>query len=71
MPMALAGQEPGTAADEPLTAEAKRVRLEKLVGELLKTNQELRFKVAELEQQTARLQRGLAQSCSGAGMLWP
>ena len=57
------------APDQALALEASHARLEKLVGELLAANQELRFRVAALEQGSARLERGLAQSSAAA--LWP
>jgi hypothetical protein len=47
---AAAGQEP-TAADD------RQKGLQILVGELLKANQELRFKVAQLEQRVERSDR--------------
>jgi hypothetical protein len=71
MRMAEQKQEPAAAGGAARTGDPKHARLEKLVGELLETNQELRFKVAQLEQKAASLERGLAQSCAGAGMLWP
>jgi len=40
-----------TAPDASHSLEAKNHRLQTLVGELLATNQELRFKVVELEKQ--------------------
>jgi hypothetical protein len=58
------------APDSSLVLEAKNRQLQILVGELLTTNQELRFKVAELEKQAQNLERGLLQS-SAAAAFWP
>jgi hypothetical protein len=69
--MAEQKQLPVATPEEAFPAKDKQVRLEKLVGQLLETNQQLRFKVAQLEQQKESLERGLTQSCAGAGMLWP
>lgn len=55
----------------PEDMEAKHRRLQKLVGELLATNQELRFKVEQLEARAETAERGLANACSVAGMLLP
>ena len=52
----------------PGPAAAERERLEALVSELLKTNQELRFKAAALEDEVDRLKRGLAHATAWAGM---
>jgi len=60
-----------TAPDVSFALEAKNHRLQTLVGELLATNQELRFKVVELEKQTKNLERGLAETSAAAGALWP
>jgi hypothetical protein len=61
----------GSAPHRDFVLEASHARLEKLVGELLTANQELRFKLAQLEHQAAALERGLAQSCAAAAVLWP
>jgi cell division protein FtsB len=45
-------------------------RLQTLVSELIKDNQELRFRNAMLEEQAAKLKRGLANSTASAGMLF-
>jgi hypothetical protein len=42
-----------------------------LVGELLQANQELRFKVAQLEQKADRTARTLAESAAVYGLLLP
>jgi len=60
-----------TAPDASHSLEAKNHRLQTLVGELLATNQELRFKVVELEKQAKSLERGLAETSAAAGALWP
>jgi len=57
--------------DASLALEAKNRRLQTLVGELLATNQKLRFEVAELQRRTRQLERGLTESCATAGALWP
>jgi hypothetical protein len=44
-------------------------RLQVLVGELLKENQNLRFKVAQLEQKAESAERGLADATRWAGMM--
>ena len=41
----------GSPQDEAIALEARRQQLLELVGELLKTNEELRQKVARLEEQ--------------------
>jgi hypothetical protein len=58
-------------APERLLLEAEHRRLQTLVGELLSTNQELRFKVEQLEKQAESAERGLRRACSTAGMLMP
>jgi hypothetical protein len=42
-----------------------------LVGELLETNQQLRFKLAELEQQSNRTASALAEASAVYGLLLP
>ncbi|HEX4284514.1 MAG TPA: hypothetical protein VHZ28_05445 [Terracidiphilus sp.] len=59
-----------TAPDISVALEAKNHRLQVLVGELLATNQELRFKVAQLKERAESAEQGLAHSCSAAGALW-
>jgi hypothetical protein len=56
------------AAGEGSLDEQNR-RLKTLVAELLKTNQDLRFKLAALEDEAESLKRGLARSVPWAGML--
>jgi hypothetical protein len=46
-------------------------RLMKLVGELIATNQELRFKLAQVEQQAARGARDLAEAAVVYRLLMP
>ncbi len=57
--------------DASLALEASNRRLQSLVGELLATNQELRFKIAALERQVGQAERGLAKATNWAGMLLP
>ena len=45
------------APEQDLTADEQNQRLQALVGQLLKTNQELRFKVASLEHQAENSMR--------------
>jgi cell division protein FtsB len=52
---------------ETNVAEGERMRL--LIAELVKTNQELRFKVAQLKEKIARLEKGLPDEVPWAGML--
>ncbi len=52
----------------PLVAEHQR--LQKLVSELIMSNQELRFKVAGLEAELEKQQRGLKAATEWAGMLF-
>jgi len=47
------------ALAEPLACEEQNGRLLDLVGELLQTNQRLRFKVTTLEQELKRTERAL------------
>lgn len=69
----MAQMEPLISATPDATpaAETGNHRLQSLVGELLETNQELRFKVAALEQQLGQAERGLASATSWAGLLLP
>lgn len=59
-----------TAPDASAGLEAKNHRLQVLVGELLATNQELRFKVEQLKERAESAEQGLAHSCHAAGALW-
>jgi len=52
-----------------LPLEAEHRRLQKLLGELLQTNQELRFKVEQLEKRAESAERGLKSACATASML--
>ena len=63
------GQTRENAPDQAFALRASHARLEELVGELLRANQELRFRLAALEEDSAKLERGLAQSSTAA--LWP
>lgn len=53
------------------SAEASQDRLQALVSELLQTNQELRFKIALLEERAESAERGLKKACALAGALFP
>ena len=44
-------------------------RLEALVGELLRANEELRQRVADLENEAGAAERGLKRACAPAGLL--
>ncbi len=59
-----------TAPEASALLEAKNHRLQVLVGELLATNQELRFKLEQLKDRAESAQKGLACSCNAAGALW-
>ncbi|MGD0914045.1 MAG: hypothetical protein ABR928_19315 [Terracidiphilus sp.] len=48
---------------------AQRERMRVLIAELVKTNQELRFRVTALNQRIARLEKGLPDEVPWAGML--
>lgn len=48
---------------------AQRERMRSLIAELVKTNQELRFKVARLKEKIERLEKGLPDEVPWAGML--
>lgn len=61
---------PSHAMAEDGSPEEQNRRLKTLVAELLKTNQELRFKLAMLEDEAERLKRGLAHATAWAGMLF-
>jgi hypothetical protein len=53
-----------------LPAEEQNKRLHVLVGDLLKTNQELRFRVAFLERQAESLERGLKSATAWSGLIF-
>lgn len=60
------------SAETELSAEldlAQRERMRLLIAELVKTNQELRFKVARLKEKIERLEKGLPDEVPWAGML--
>jgi cell division protein FtsB len=47
----------------------QRERMRLLIAELVKTNQELRFKVSRLKEKIERLEKGLPDEIPWAGML--
>lgn len=57
-----------TETSTELTTE-QRERMRTLIAELVKTNQELRFKVAQLKEKIERLEKGLPDEIPWAGML--
>jgi hypothetical protein len=57
--------------DDRLSLEAGNDRLQKLVGELLRTNEELRLKVAQLETKAERTERALGEASAVYGLLMP
>lgn len=57
------------AANSTLDSQAEEQRLQTLVGELLATNQDLRFKVVELEQKAERLRRALNNAAVVQGLM--
>jgi hypothetical protein len=59
------------APDEQVSMAARCEQLQALVGELLQTNQELRFKVETLERQAENMGRGLAATQVSAAWLLP
>jgi|HubBroStandDraft_1064217.scaffolds.fasta_scaffold382829_2 hypothetical protein len=59
------------ALPEPHVLPDRQDRLLDLVGDLIQTNQELRFQVAELEQKSERLARGLEHASAVYGLLLP
>ena len=61
----------GTAPDVQVSLQARHDRLQVLVGELLKKNQELRMRVALLERQAENMERGMAEASAWAGLLVP
>jgi regulator of replication initiation timing len=56
------------SAETELTAE-QRERMRALIAELVKTNQELRVKVAGLKEKIERLEKSLPDEIPWAGML--
>ena len=69
--MALPVQTTSAAPDELVSLESEHKRLQALVGELLQANQELRFQVAQLQQQAESLEYGLANASTYAALLFP
>lgn len=61
----------GTAQEKLRALHAEHQRLQVLMGELLQTNQALRFKMEQLEARAEGAERGLAKACAAAGMLLP
>jgi hypothetical protein len=61
----------GSAPDGQVSLQARHDRLQVLVGELLKKNQELRMRVALLERQAVDTDRGLAGASAWAALLLP
>ncbi len=59
------------APAESLPLEQQNARLMALVGELLEANQQLRFKAAELEQQSKRTASALADASAVYALLLP
>ena len=57
--------------ERDLIAEQREVRLERMVGELLKTNQELRFQMALLKQRPETGNGAEGDQLSWAGLAWP
>ncbi len=58
------------SADLPAESSVEqRERMRALIGELLKTNQELRFKVMRLKQKVAQLEKGQPDEAPWMGML--
>jgi hypothetical protein len=58
------------APEEHLSAEEQNKRLQVLVSELLKSNQELRFKVASLEGQVKSMKGGLEPATAWAALIF-
>jgi hypothetical protein len=59
-----------SALEQLRLLEARHQRLQVVVGELLQTNQELRFQVATLEQRAESAERGLASASTWAAILF-
>jgi hypothetical protein len=55
----------------PHTLRERQDHLLDMVAELLQINQELRYQVAQLEQESARLARGLQRASAVYGLLMP
>jgi hypothetical protein len=64
-------QETHRSTDEGLALETRNHQLLTLVGELLQTNQQLRFKVAELEQRADAADSALDAASRWSGFLLP
>jgi predicted nucleic acid-binding Zn-ribbon protein len=71
MPMAQMMQAKNDAPDDLHSVKAKHDRLQKLVSELLLTNEQLRLKVAQLEQRSERTARALDEASAIYGLLLP
>jgi hypothetical protein len=56
--------------DEGRLAGVENQRLQSLVGELLTTNQELRFEVARLATELEKSERGLSRAAQWTGMVF-
>lgn len=69
--MAQMEQSLNTAPEASPTLEAKHGRLQKLVGELLVTNQQLRFQVQQLEREKDVAERALASATVSGALLLP
>jgi hypothetical protein len=64
-------QETHKSPDERIALATRNHQLLTLVGELLQTNQELRFKVAELEEQAESADFALDEASRWSGFLLP
>ncbi|MGO9937917.1 MAG: hypothetical protein ACLPH3_09630 [Terracidiphilus sp.] len=60
-----------SGAEEPLAPEAREEQLQRLIAELLATNQELRFKLALLERQAEDTERAIEKANRWCGLLLP
>jgi len=69
--MAHTEQRTDAAPEVPFALEAKNHQLQTLVGELLATNQELRFKVAQLELRLESAEHSLTHACAMGAALLP
>jgi hypothetical protein len=58
------------APEEHMTADEQNRRLQALVGELLKANQELRFKLASVEHQTECKESGIKTATVSAEFMF-
>jgi hypothetical protein len=67
----IASHETTKSPEEQLAHEARQEQLLTLVGELLQTNQELRFKVAELERRADTAEDALDAASRWSGFLLP